>query len=39
MNRKVMIGYPNKRNGREIREKTSKGLKACNVYDGKKEEF
>ena len=39
MSRNVIIGYPNKRNGREIREKTSKGLKSCNVYDGRKEKF
>jgi len=34
-----MIGHTSKRNGSEIREKTGKGLKACNVYEGKKEEF
>lgn len=39
MNREIMIGYISKRNGREIREKTGKGLKAYNVYEGKKEEF
>ena len=39
MKRKVLIGYPNKRNGREIREKTRKGLKSCNVNDGRKEKF
>jgi len=39
MNREVMFGYTSERNGREIREKTGKGLKACNVYEWKKEEF
>jgi hypothetical protein len=39
MKREVMIGYTSKRNGREIREKIGKELKACNVYEGKKEEF
>ena len=38
MNRKVIIGYPIK-NGREIPEKTSKGLKSYNVYDRRKEKF